>query len=105
MPIEEKMHGFLVFLFVIATGITAGGLLASIYRLAAREPQTRIETALLYAVMVIAGPVVIIGNSTKSYREKQCSKAAYALVVVLSGYWSFLTGLIILSLCVTLRGA
>ena len=99
------MHAFIVFLFVIATGVTASGLIASIYRLVAREPATRMETVLLYAVMVIAGPVVLVGNSTKSYRDKECSKAAYALVIALSAYWSFVTGLIILSMLVAMRGA
>lgn len=99
------MHNFIVFLFCMGAGVTASGLLASIYRLIAREPKTRIETLLHYAVMVIAGPVVLIGNSTKSYRSKECSKAAYALVIALSGYWSFVTGVVILSLWVAIRGA
>jgi hypothetical protein len=97
------MHDFIVFLFAIAAGVTASGLLASLYRLIAREPRTRIETALHYGVMVVAGPVILIGNSTKSYREKQCSRTAYALVIALSGYWCFVTGVIILSMWVAMR--
>ncbi len=99
------MHDFIVFLFAIGAGTTASGLLASIYRLVAREPETRLGTILHYAVMIIAGPVVLVSNSTKSYREKRCSKAAYVLVIALSAYWSFATGLFILSTWVALRGA
>ena len=94
------MHSFIVFLFTIAAGITASGLIANIYRLVASEPKTRIGTALLYAVMVVAGPVILFGNSTKSYRKKECSKIAYALAVALSGYWSFAMGVLILTLLV-----
>lgn len=94
------MHGLIVFLFALAAGITASGLIASIYRLIAREPETKFETVLLYAVITIAGPVILIGNSTKSYRKKECSKRAYALAIALSGYWSLAMGLFILSMCV-----
>jgi hypothetical protein len=97
------MHNFIVFLFSIGAGITASGLLSSIYRLVAREPKTKIETVLHYAVMVIAGPVVLVSNSTKSYRQKECSTAAYALAIALSGYWCFITGVVILSVWVAIR--
>ena len=99
------MHGFIVFLFALAAGVTASGLIASIYRLLAREPKTKFETVLHYAVMVIAGPVILVGNSTKSFRKKQCSKTAYALAIALSGYWSFAMGVFILSIWVAWQGA
>jgi hypothetical protein len=99
------MHYFIVFLFTIAAGMTASGIIASVYRMIATEPQTWVGTCLHYAVMVIAGPVVLIANSTKSFREKQCSKPAFALAMALGVYWSFTTGLLIVSLAVVLRGA
>ena len=99
------MHGFIVFLFSLAAGITASGLTGAVYRLVAREPKTMIGTVLHYAVMVFAGPVILIGNSTQSYRKKQCSKAAYFLAVALGGYWSFAMGIFILSVAVALRSA
>jgi len=99
------MHDLIVFLFAIAAGMTASGLLSSIYRMVAREPETRLETCVHYVVMVIAGPVVLISNSTKSFREKQCSKAAYALAIALGAYWSFTTGLFFLLVMIAIRGA
>jgi hypothetical protein len=99
------MHDFIVFLFAIGSGITASGLIGAIYRLLAHEPKSKLGIVLHYAVMVIAGPVILIANSTKSYREKQCSRSAYALAIALSAYWSFATGLFILSMWVALRGA
>jgi hypothetical protein len=97
------MHDFIVFMFCIAAGVTASGLISSIYRLVASEPETRLGTILHCAVMVIAGPVVLVTNSTKSYRDKRCSKAAYAMAIALSAYWSFVTGVILLSVWVALR--
>jgi hypothetical protein len=99
------MHDFIVFIFAIAAGMTASGVLSSIYKMVAREPETRLGTCLHYIVMVIAGPVVLLSNSTKSFREKQCSKAAYALAIALGAYWSFTNGLFILMLMLALRGA
>ena len=97
------MHNFIVFLFSVGAGMTTAGLLSSLYGLLAGEPNTRLGTFIHYAVMVIAGPVVLVTNSTKSYRDKQCSTGAYAMAIALSAYWSFVTGLIILSVWVALR--
>jgi hypothetical protein len=97
------MHDFIVFLFAIAVGMTASGLIASIYRLTAGEPKTTLGTAVYYAVMVVAGPAVLAGNSTKSFRKKQCSKAAYAVALALSGYWSFAMGVYFLAVFLALH--
>ena len=99
------MHNFIVFLFAISAGVTASGLSANIYRLAGGEPTTRLSTIVHYAVMIVAGPVVLIGNSTRSFRQKECSRAAYALALVFSGYWAFAMGLFILSVAVSLHTA
>jgi hypothetical protein len=99
------MHPFITFMFAIASGMTAAGLLASIYGLLANEPSTKLGTFVHYAVMVIAGPAVLAGNSTKSFRKKECSMTAFALALALSAYWSFATGTFILSVIVKLKGA
>jgi len=96
------MPPFMTFLFTIAAGMTAAGLLSSLYSLLANEPTTKLGTFVHYAVMVIAGPVVLAGNSTKSFRKKECSKTAYALAMALSVYWSFATGVFILSVIIAL---
>jgi hypothetical protein len=102
--IRGNMHDFTISLFIIAAGMTASGIIASVYRMIAKEPTTVVGTCLHYIVMVVAGPVVLISNSTKSFREKQCSKPAYALAIALGTYWSFATGLLIVSLAVAVRG-
>lgn len=99
------MHNLTVFLFAIAAGVTASGLTANIYRLLGGEPTTRLATIVHYAVMIVAGPVVLVANSTRSFRQKECSKAAYALALAFSGYWAFAMGLLILSLAVSLHAA
>jgi hypothetical protein len=92
-------------LFTIASGMTAAGLLSSLYRLLANEPSTKLGTFLHYGVMVIAGPVVLAGNSTASFRKKECSMAAFALALALSTYWAFATGTFILAVILAMQGA
>ena len=97
------MHDFLVFLFALAAGMTASGLIASIYRLVAGEPKTKLGTVIYYVVMVIAGPAILAGNSTRSFRKKQCSKAAYVMALAVSGYWSFAMGVFVLAIALAIR--
>jgi hypothetical protein len=88
----------LLLLFAITAGLTLSGIVANIYRILARKPETGPQTAVYYAVMVIAGPSVLFENATRSFRTKDCSRLAYALAVAITGYWSFALGLLILSL-------
>ena len=56
------MHLLIVLLFTIAAGLTASGVISSIYRMVAREPETRLATCLHYVVLSVAGPVVLFTN-------------------------------------------
>ena len=95
------MHYFIVFLFAIAAGTTASGIIANLYRLAAKkDSKSKLASIIHCAVMIFAGPVVLAGNSTKAFRKKSCSIAAYGLALALSAYWSFAMGIFILSICV-----
>ncbi|HJT44128.1 MAG TPA: hypothetical protein VJ750_11585 [Rhizomicrobium sp.] len=93
-----NMREYLVLLFALPAGLTLSGLTANTYRLFAIAPQTKLGHALHYAVMAFAGPVVLAGNSTKSFRENRCSKTAYAFALALSAYWSFAMGLSVLGI-------
>jgi hypothetical protein len=99
------MHDFIVFLFAIAAGVTVSGLTANIYRLFGGEPKSKLSTLVHYSVMIFAGPVVLVTNSTRSFRQKECSRAAYALALVFSAYWAFAMGLFILTVVVRLHTA
>jgi F0F1-type ATP synthase membrane subunit c/vacuolar-type H+-ATPase subunit K len=97
------LNNLIVLFFAVAAGLTASGIVASIYRIVARKPKTRSENALYYAVMVIAGPSVLLENATKSYRTKACSTLAYGLAVAITGYWAFALGLMVLSIWIGIR--
>jgi hypothetical protein len=84
----------LVFLFAVGGGITLSGIIANIYRLvAAKKPEGKAGTAIYYAVMAFAGPSVLLGNATRSYRKDTCSNMAYVFAVAIASYWAFVLGM------------
>jgi hypothetical protein len=90
------LRDVIVFLFAVAGGLTLSGIIANLYRLAAKKPQTASGSFVHYAVMAFAGPSVMIVNATRSYRKRDCSDFAYLIAVAVAGYWSFLLGMGIL---------
>ena len=96
------MHYVLVILFAIATGFTASGIVANLYRLLSRKPESRAAKTLYAVIMVVAGPNVLLGNASNTLRKKGCSQIAFWLAALVCGYWSFAIGLFVLSLSVAL---
>jgi hypothetical protein len=88
----------MVLLFAVTAGLTLSGITANTYRILARKPQSRGETALYYGVMVLAGASVLLENATRTYRKKDCSAPAYGFAVAIVGYWSFVLGIGVLTL-------
>jgi hypothetical protein len=93
---EHFSHDLVIFLFAVAGGITLSGIIANLYRLAAKKPQSRAGTVLHYAVMAFAGPTVLLGNATRSFRKEGCSNLAYLIAVAIASYWAFVLGMGIL---------
>ena len=92
------MRNLLLLLFSLAGGLTLSGIVANIYRLLAKKPESRAETYAYYGVMLLAGPSVLLDNSTRSFRKKECSRAAYGFALGLAAYWSFMLGAILLEM-------
>ena len=100
---EHFLRDATVLMFALAGGLTFSGIIANIYRLLARKPQNRGETALYYAVMAFAGPSVLLENATRSYRKKESSAPAYGFAIAIVGYWCFVLGIGVLSVAVYLK--
>ena len=92
------MHNILLLLFSLAGGLTLSGIVANSYRMLASKPQSPAATAAYYGVMVFAGPSVLFENSTRSFRQKECTVIAYGFALVLASYWALLLGLAIISM-------
>ena len=84
--------------FATLAGFTASGILANIYRLIAKKPETNAGRMGYLAVMVIAGPNVLFENAAASFRAKDCSSFAFWLAATISAYWSFGLGLFIMEI-------
>jgi hypothetical protein len=97
-PGSHVLRDTIVLLFAVTAGLTLSGITANIYRVLARKPKNRGETALYYGVMVLAGASVLLENATRSYRKKDCSAPAYGFAVAIVGYWSFILGVAILAI-------
>ena len=86
------MHTLILLLFAVASGLALSGIVANLYRLMARKPKGSPERLFYMAVMVLAGPSVLIDNATRSFRKKDCSGVAYAFAVTVTAYWSWALG-------------
>lgn len=91
-------HALIVIFFAIAAGLTLSGITANIYRLVLRQPQNVPAASIHLAVMIFAGPSVLIENSTASMRKHDCSRLAYGFAVTLAAYWCFMLGMVVLGI-------
>jgi hypothetical protein len=94
----------MVALFATTAGFTVSGILANLYRLIVKTPDNNnVTRGAYYAVMVLAGPNVLLENAAAKLREKSCSKWAFWLAAAISAYWSFAIGLFVLNIYIVLR--
>ena len=93
---ETVLRQLMTLLFAVAAGLTLSGIIANLYRILARKPESGPERVVYFAVMALAGPTVLFSNATKSFRGRDCSAASYLFAVMLTGYWGFVLGLIVL---------
>jgi hypothetical protein len=98
------MNQLIVSAFAIATGVTLSGVITNTYRLIAGPPNTTADKVFEVAVLVMGGPVILVRNSTKSFRKKECSAGGYVFALGLSGLWSFATGVLFLITLIALEG-
>jgi hypothetical protein len=96
------MKNLQLVLFALAGGLTLSGIVANLYRLVAKKPKSRAATWVHYGVMALAGPSVLFENSTRSFRKKDCSRAAYGFAVAIATYWAFILGLIVIDLSISI---
>lgn len=88
--------------FSIATGFTASGIIASIYRLMFPKAEGSIAKTAHIGVMVFAGPSVLFGSSFRAMREHKSSRAVFWFTAAVSAYWSLVIGMIVLRILLAL---
>jgi len=97
---REMVKDLIVAFFAVAAGFTVSGIVANSYKLVTREHEL---SKLMWNVplMAVAGPNVIFGQAATSLRARNCSSLAFCLATAITGYWSFVLGLFLLDVLVT----
>lgn len=103
MPWGRGLKDILLVVFATLAGFAASGILANLYRLIAQKPESAAGRVGYVAVMVVAGPNVLIGNAATSFKAKDCSSFAFWLAAAISGYWSFALGMFIIQIGLALK--
>jgi hypothetical protein len=98
------MHEFLVFLFLIASGLAVSGIVANVYWFVAK-PKDGERRIAHWVVMTVAGPTVWIDRGTRTFLSKKSAGVTYALTISVCIYWAFVIGLFTLSLVLALTRA
>jgi len=97
------LHNAMVALFALASGFTASGIVANLYRLLVKKTESWASKAGYFAVMTVAGPSVLFDNAARTWRKKGCSATAFWLAAAVSSYWSFALGLFVLQLALSIK--
>lgn len=90
------MHSIWIVLFAVASGFTASGIVASLYRLSGAAAESQQGKLLRTAVLVIAGPTVIFEAAVSALLKKEWSPIVFWFVITGISYWSLGIGLLIL---------
>ena len=88
-------------LFAVAAGFTASGIVASVYRIVARIPESEGQKMVRQVVYVVAGPTVFFGTATQLLLRKEISPLLFSLAIMALSYWSFALGLIVLDFAIS----
>ena len=90
------MKDIWVVLFAIATGFTASGIVANLYRVLGFKAESRNEKILSAIVLVIAGPCLLIENAVSGITAKRWNLATFWTAAAGAAYWSMAIGLFVL---------
>ncbi|MBV9331139.1 MAG: hypothetical protein JOZ55_06270 [Alphaproteobacteria bacterium] len=102
--IRRMAKDLMVVVFAMAAGFTLSGITANFYRLCVGHTDKDYQNNPHLLVMVVAGPSVMIERAAASLRAQTCTKPAFWLASALAGYWSFVLGLFLLDIAVTMKG-
>jgi hypothetical protein len=92
-------------LLALAIGFAVAGLIASSYQLATARPLSfrllnhpeRTRAAAAVPMLVLAAPFIIMCNTIRGRRLKQRRAELVALATVLAGFWSLMSGTVVVA--------
>ena len=102
------MRDILLLALIVAAGFTASGVIASFYMLVSGQreysPKADTEAGRLAAVglAIFTGPSILAFNALRPSREDTPPGSYRALVLMLVTLWSYVLGLLVVSVAVTI---
>lgn len=96
------MKQFMLLLYIVAVGLTASGIIASLYRLAGAKAQSANGKMVRNAIMVFAGPVVLLETAIRGLRNKKWQKHWVWFATAGVAYWSLALGMFVLQIALSL---
>ena len=101
------MHSLWLLSFSIASGFTASAIIANIYRIclpvsARAKAEGLGERTIRSAVLVFAGPSMLLDNAMRGLRAKKWHPVTFWLATGAVLYWSLALGLVLVSVAVHL---
>ena len=94
------MHGIWVVLFSIASGFTASGIVASVYRILGFKAETHAGRVFRSVVLIVAGPTVVFESAMQGMLKKEWNPLTFWMVAAGLAYWSMAVGLFILDIAI-----
>jgi hypothetical protein len=97
------MEPMWLFLFCIAAGFTASGIVASIYRLCGWNANTSLGRVFRAIILLVAGPLVLSESAIRGLRAKTWHPFSFWLTSMGILYWSFALGLLVVEISAALN--
>lgn len=107
------MQGFAfelcVTLYATAVGFVTAGILASFVQLVSGEPlrfgmeaKSMMASILAVLLYMVAGPAILMRNNVRAVAARSRSAAWLGLSVSIAGFWSLMSGLLVLDVMLSL---
>jgi hypothetical protein len=94
------MHLIALLFFSIAAGFTASAIVANLYRISGFQAETPRGELVRLAVLVIAGPSVLLESALRGFNAKDWRAASFWLVTAGVLYWSLALGLLVIDVAI-----
>ena len=92
----------MLLVYLVAVGLTASGIIANLYRLAAKKTQDTNGKILRSIIMIFAGPVLLLESAIHGLRNKKWQKHWVWLASAGAAYWSLALGMFVLQIALSL---
>ena len=99
------MTGIELVIFVLAMGFVSSALLSAIHKTAGGHPnhfhlslESPVSLVWSFFICMFAGPYIILTNAFRFWRERYLPDVIFLFCLLISGLWSFCSGVLVVQL-------